>query len=135
MTGLLRNNSLFCSVESCAMVSSVTSMPACFAKMVSKSGQFMSSALRVIKKVGGPNVLNISKRSSLALCQYAMVPLMLCKKAQFSESSGLSDTSRSWPAVRRLTLWLPRFVNIILVCELTSSNLNYYCLLLGPTAL
>ena len=34
-----------------------------------------------------------------------------------------------------LTLWLPRFVNIILVCELTSSNLNYYCLLLGPTAL
>ena len=34
-----------------------------------------------------------------------------------------------------LTLWLPRFVNIMLVCELTSSNLNYYCLLLGPTAL
>ena len=34
-----------------------------------------------------------------------------------------------------LTLWLPRFVNIILVCELTSSNLNYYCLLLGRTAL
>ena len=34
-----------------------------------------------------------------------------------------------------LTLWLPRFVNIILVCEHTSSNLNYYCLLLGSTAL
>ena len=34
-----------------------------------------------------------------------------------------------------LTLWLPRFVNIIFVIELTSSNLNYYCLLLGPTAL
>ena len=38
-------------------------------------------------------------------------------------------------AIATLTLWLPRFVNIILVCELTSSNLNYYCLLLGPTAL
>ena len=43
----------------------------------------------------------------------------------------LSNPDRKSP----LTLWLPRYVNIILVCELTSSNLNYYCLLLGPTAL
>ena len=36
----------------------------------------MSSAVRVMKNVGGPSVQNIASKSNFALCQYAIVPLI-----------------------------------------------------------
>ena len=47
--------------------------------------------LKVIKKVGGPSVLNMANKSSFALFQYAEEPRIFHINAyEFSESSGFS---------------------------------------------
>ena len=100
VTGLLHSSSNFCSVLKLSTSSVLISIPAHLASTYSSSGQFISSAVSVIKNAGGPNVLNIDKRSSFVLCQYAIVPLMVCMKPKHeSDNSGLLDMSLRAPAV------------------------------------